>query len=188
MLKKVKYPDVKLYYIHGYKSSPNGDKGILFKEKLNAFAIKYRDCEPEELIISSCINRIYNTIRNEENVVLIGSSLGGFLAASCAIDNSNVKKLILLNPAIIPPSTNLAKYKNIPRKILEDMINRRLFEKKIYADIIILRGTKDEVIPDSWVLNFAKYQEATVMFFHDDHRFSHNLTKLPSIISKLLKN
>jgi len=188
MLKNSKYHNFKLYYIHGYKSSPNGAKGVLFKDELNAVAIKYRDCEPEKLIISSCLNQISNAIKNEENIVLIGSSFGGFLAATTAIDNSNVKKLILLNPAIIPPLTNLDNYKNIPMRILVDMVDRRLFEKKIFADIIILRSTKDEVIPDSWVLTFAKSQEATVMFFHDNHRFSRNLMKLPIIISKLMKN
>ncbi len=188
MLKKSKNHNINLYYIHGYKSNPNGAKGILFEKELNALAIKYRECEPEKLIISSCLKKISNVIKNDENIGLIGSSFGGFLAASTAIDNSNVKKLILLNPAIIPPLTNLDNYKNIPMRILIDMVDRRLFEKKIFADIIILRSTKDEVIPDSWVLTFAKSQEATVMFFHDNHRFSHNLTKLPFVITKLLKN
>jgi predicted esterase YcpF (UPF0227 family) len=188
MLKKDEYPDINLYYIHGYKSSPNGAKGVLFKKKLDAMAIKYRDCEPEELIISSCLNRINITIKNDKNIVLLGSSLGGFLAASVAIDNSSVKKLILINPAIPPPSTNFENFNEVPKRIHEAMVEHRLFEKKIFADIIILRSTQDEVIPDSWVLNFAKYQEATVMFFHDDHRFSKNLKKLPLIISNLLKN
>lgn len=188
MLKKDEYPDINLYYIHGYKSSPNGAKGVLFKKKLNARAIKYRDCEPEELIISSCLNRISNTIKNDKNIVLIGSSLGGFLAASVAIDKSNVKKLILINPAIPIPSANFENFKDVPKSIHDAMVDSRLFEKKIFAEIIILRSTEDELIPDSWVLNFAKSQEATVMYFHDDHRFSKNLEKLPFIISKLLKN
>ena len=74
-----------LYYIHGYQSSPDGNKGTLFREKLNAKAIKYRDCEPEDLIISDCLKRISEEISNDKDVVLIGSSLGGFLAALTAI-------------------------------------------------------------------------------------------------------
>ena len=176
-----------LYYIHGYQSTPDGEKGTLFKEKLDVKAIKYRDCEPENLIIADCLKRISDAIKNDENVVLIGSSLGGFLAASTAINHSNVKKLILLNPAIIPPSTNLDSHQSVPRNILEDMIDARLFEKRLDAEITILRGTEDEIIPNSWIVEFATAQEATVKFFHDDHRFSRILTKLPVIISDILK-
>ena len=175
-----------LYYIHGYQSDPNSTKGTLFKEKLNATAIQYRDCKPEDLIIADCLKRISDVIKDEENVVLIGSSLGGFLAASTAINHSNIKKLILLNPAIIPPSTNLDDHQSVPRSILEDMIDMRMFRNKINADITILRGTEDDVVPDNWIIKFATAQEATVKFLHDDHSFSHNLTRLPAIISDIL--
>ena len=187
MSKISKYQQNKLYYIHGYQSSPDSAKGTLFQKKLNATAIKYRDCKPEDLIISECLKRISDIIKNDKVVVLIGSSLGGFLAVSTAINHSNVKKLILLNPAIIPPSTDIDKIQGLPRKIIEDMIDKRLFANKIDAEITILRGTKDELVPDSWVLEFAKAQKATVMLFNDDHMFSHNLAKLPDIISDILK-
>lgn len=183
-LNKIK--TTKLYYIHGYQSSPNGDKGTLFKNRLDATAIKYRDCNPEDLEISSCLKQIYEVIKHDENVVLIGSSLGGFLAATIALNHSNVKKIILLNPAIISPSTNLNEIKDIPRKIARDMQNKDLFNHKIQSKIFIIRGTEDDVVPDSWVLEFAKFQEATVVFLEDDHRFSKNLIKLPEIILKLL--
>ena len=174
-----------IYYIHGYQSSPNGDKGTLFKKQLSANVIKYRDCNPEDLIISSCLRKIGEVIRYDKSVILIGSSLGGLLAASIAIDYSNVEKLILLNPAIIPPNESSEKHKDIPKRIFTEMYNKKLFEKKIRADIIILRGTEDEIVPDSWILNFAIFQEATVIFLHDDHRFSINLKRLPNIISNL---
>jgi predicted esterase YcpF (UPF0227 family) len=173
-----------LYYIHGYQSSPDSTKGIIFKEKLNAIAIKYRDCEPEDLIISDCLRRISDVIKNDKDVVLIGSSLGGFLAVSTAINHPNVKKLILLNPTIIPPQTNLNNIQGIPRKILEDMIDERLFKNKIDAEMTILRGTDDDVVPDSWILEFAMAQEVTIMFLHDDHRFSRNSIKIPDILSQ----
>jgi predicted esterase YcpF (UPF0227 family) len=176
-----------LYYIHGYQSSPDGTKGTLFREKLNAKAINYRDCKPEDLLISDCLKRISNVVKNDENVVLIGSSFGGFLAASTAINHSNIKTLILLNPAIIPPSFNIDNIQGMPMNILRDIIDRRLFEKRLSADITILRATKDDVVPDEWVLEFAKAQEATIIFFHDDHVFSRYLTKLPSIILEIIK-
>jgi len=167
-------------------SEPNSTKGTLFQNKLNAKAIKYRDCEPEDLVISDCLDRIEKEIRNDSGAVLIGSSLGGLLAAKTALNNSNVKQLILLNPATIPPSVDITKIKDMPHRILFDMKYKRLFEEKIVSKIFILVGTNDEVVPNSWPLEFAKSQEATVLFLHDDHSFTNKIDELPIIIKGIL--
>jgi alpha/beta superfamily hydrolase len=67
------------------------------------------------------------------------------------------------------------------------MKDPRLFEEKIPAAITILRGTQDDIVPDQWILDFAKAQYATIQLYNDDHRFSKNLQKLPVIISELLQ-
>ena len=175
-----------IYYIHGYMSDPNSTKGTLFKEKLNAKAIKYRDCEPEDLIIADCLQNIKKEIENDENAVLIGSSLGGLLAAKTALESSNVKQIILLNPAIIPLSFDITKIQGMPQSILSDMKDIRLFEEKIDAYIDILAGTMDDVVPSGWVLEFAKSQDVTVRFFEDDHSFTRNIDQLPDIITTIL--
>jgi predicted esterase YcpF (UPF0227 family) len=175
-----------LYYLHGYQSSPTGAKATLLKKTLHAAPITYRESHPEELSISACLNRISTAIQNDPQAVFIGSSLGGFLAASTALTHPNVNRLILLNPAIIPPTTDLSTIPGIPLRILQEMINPRLFEEKIPAAITILRGTHDEVVPDDWILAFALAQQATLRLFDDDHQFSKNLQKLPVIISELL--
>ena len=175
-----------LYYIHGYESSPDGTKGTLFKEKLNAKAIKYRDCEPEDLVISDCLKHIAKEIDDDKDVVLIGSSLGGFLAAKTAFENSNVKQIILLNPAVIPPSIDLNTIQGMPMSILGDMKDNTLFEEKIGAEIFILVGTEDEIVLSDWILEFAMAQEATVRFLRDDHRFTRNINRLPYIISEII--
>ena len=176
-----------LYYIHGYQSNPRGEKATLFKETLHAVPISYQDTIPEEINISDCLDRISLKTRNDSSVVLIGSSLGGFLAASTALDHPNVKRLILLNPAIIPPETNLYEIEGMPLRILKEMINAKLFTQKISAQITILRGTQDTVVPYQWVLRFAQAQNATIQFFDDEHRFQKSLAKLPEIISVLLQ-
>ena len=175
-----------LYYIHGYMSDPNSTKGTLFKEKLNARAIKYRDCEPEDLVISDCLKRIKSEIKDDKNVILIGSSLGGLLAAKTALENPNVKQIILLNPAIIPPSVDITKIQGMPQRILSDMQDVRLFEEKIDSDIFILAGKWDDVVPSDWVLEFARAQGVTVSFLDDDHSFMYNMNKLPDIIGDIL--
>jgi len=175
-----------LYYIHGYESSPDGTKGIIFKEKLNAKAIKYRDCKPEDIVISNCLRRIAEEIKNDRDTVLIGSSHGGFLAAKTALENSNVKQIILLNPAVIPPSTDISTIKDMPISILTDMKDSRLFNEKLDAEIFIFAGTEDRIVPPNWILESAKAQEVSVRFLHDDHRFTRNIDRFPDLIIGLL--
>ena len=175
-----------LYYIHGYMSGPDSTKGKLFKEKLNAKAIKYRDCEPEDLVISDCLKHIKKEIENDKKAVLIGSSLGGFLAAITALENPNVKQIILLNPAIIPPHVDITKIQGMPQRILIDIQDNRLFKEKINSHVFILAGKKDDLVPQDWVLEFAKAQGINVRFLDDDHRFTYYMNKLPDIIRDIL--
>jgi predicted esterase YcpF (UPF0227 family) len=175
-----------LYYIHGYQSSPDGEKATLLKETIQAIPIRYREGSPEELAISECLSRISEAIENDQQVILIGSSLGGFLAASTARTHPNVTQLILLNPAVIPPEIDLTTITGVPLRILKDMRDPRLFQEKIPAAITILRGTLDDVVPDEWIVSFAQAQNATIQLYNDDHRFSKNLYRLPEIISELL--
>jgi predicted esterase YcpF (UPF0227 family) len=172
-----------LYYIHGYQSSPQGDKAVLFKQTLHAIPITYRTCPPEDLTITDALDRIRWTIHGDHSIGLIGSSLGGFLAAATALDIHDVRKLALINPATIPPDTDLASITDMPQRILQAMIRPDLFSRRIPAEILILRGTRDDVVPDKWVQDFARAQHATIMTFDDDHRLSRSLPKLPGILA-----
>jgi len=177
-----------IYYIHGYQSSPESEKGRLFKEKLGAIPVKYRDCKPEDLIISDAVKKIMEQIQEDNNVVLIGSSLGGLLATKTAIrSKNNVKQLILLNPAIIPLSIDIARLQGIPPRILQEMQDEQLFKEKIPCKTFLILGTLDDVIPNEWGIEFAKKQEAVIKFLHDDHRFTRNIEKLPKLIRGFLE-
>ena len=74
----------------------------------------------------------------------------------------------------------------MPQTILTDMQDESLFENKIQTDIFILVGTEDTVVPNKWVLEFAKAQEANLIFLNDDHSFSKNMYNLPNIIIKII--
>lgn len=175
-----------IFYIHGYQSSPEGTKGALFSQTLQAIALKYRDVPPEDLVITECLERIKKAINSFNEVVLIGSSLGGLLASVTALNASNIERLFLLNPAIMPPGTDIDSINSMPKRILRDMYFPKLFSKKISSEIIIFRGTEDEVVSDEWVLPFAQFQEATVYFLSDDHRFSRRIDDIVKIIQQYL--
>jgi len=178
--------DIMIYYIHGYLSSTQSRKGELLKEKLNVIPIKYRDCEPENLEISDCLKNIYDTIKNDEEVILIGSSFGGYLSARVSKISQNIKKLILLNPSIIPPDIDINKIKNMPIRILKEMKENNLFNSKLESTIYIILGSEDKVVPNSWSIEFAETQDAKILFLNDDHSFSKNLDKIPNIINQII--
>ncbi|MBN2600337.1 MAG: alpha/beta fold hydrolase [Candidatus Thermoplasmatota archaeon] len=172
-----------LYYIHGYLSSPKSTKGALFSRHLKAKAISYRKGKPEDLVIADCLHRIAREIAHDSEVTLIGSSLGGFLAAKTALLYPQVQRLVLLNPAVIPPTVDIKSLTGMPVRILRDMQDPQLFQQKVKADVVLLLGTMDDVVPNAWGWEFAQVQDALVKFLHDDHRFSHHLEELPTILS-----
>jgi pimeloyl-ACP methyl ester carboxylesterase len=177
-----------IYYIHGYQSNPNSTKGTLFKKKLNARPIRYRDGPPEDIIIPNCLKKIQEEIKNDNEIILIGSSLGGLLAARIAQINNKIKRIILLNPAIIPPDVDINKIQGMPINILKEMKVDNLFNTRINTQIDIIVGTEDNVVPLKWSLEFAIAQEANLRFLHDDHMLSKNIDNLPNIILKIIDN
>lgn len=172
-----------LYYIHGYLSTPDGAKGMLFHQTLGATAIAYRRGAPEDLVISECLERIQKTLASDPNVQLIGSSLGGFLAAKTALHIPTVDTLILLNPALIPPAIDVSILTGMPLRIFHEMKDPALFTTKISAKLLVVLGTQDEVVPNAWGIEFAKAQEAQVLFLQDDHQLSRHLSQLPKLLS-----
>jgi hypothetical protein len=74
----------------------------------------------------------------------------------------------------------------MPQKILWDMQDQKLFSNKIKSEIFIFAGVNDEIVPTKWTLSFAMFQEATIRFLNDDHRFSMNIDNLPSFINRLI--
>ena len=138
------------------------------------------------MVISKCIKNIKDEINKDKNPILIGSSLGGFLAAKIALKNLNIKNIILFNPAIIPKDYDIKKIKDMPQRIVKDMVEPRFFTKKIPAKINIFCGTEDKVVPNNWVINFAQSQEAEIKFLQDDHSLSKNVQKIPEYIEKIL--
>ncbi len=177
-----------LFYIHGYQSEPHSTKGTLLYRTLGCTAISYRSGKPEDLIIADALRRISRTISDKQNIVLIGSSLGGFLAAATALHHSNIIHLILLNPAILPLDFDITSITSMPHRILHDMKQPQLFSTNLPMPITILRGTNDTVVPDNWILTFAKAQQATIHFLHDDHSLTDSLEKLPTIIQEIIKS
>ena len=92
-------------YLHGFLSGPSSKKGVFLFLKFQKAGIDLlrpdlNGDDFEHLTISSQLKIIDDLIcSGEGDITMIGSSLGGFLAALSAERRPQVKKLVLMAPA-----------------------------------------------------------------------------------------
>ena len=94
---------LRVLYLHGFASGPRSRKATFFADHLAAFhtPVEVPDLSQgdfEGLTITSQL-RLLHGILDSRPTILIGSSLGGYLAALCAAEHQQVTKLVLLAPA-----------------------------------------------------------------------------------------
>ncbi len=90
-------------YLHGFASGPSSSKALFFRERLaetgRELLIPELDGgDFENLTISGQLSIVEDTVRGRD-VVLIGSSMGGYLAGLYAATHANVSRMLLLAPA-----------------------------------------------------------------------------------------
>jgi uncharacterized protein len=95
---------LRVLYLHGFASSPASRKARFFAEKLASlgFAVEVPDLAEGDfkgLTIAKQL-ALVDRLGRRERVIVIGSSLGGYLAALYAARHPEVDRLILLAPAL----------------------------------------------------------------------------------------
>jgi pimeloyl-ACP methyl ester carboxylesterase len=146
-------------FLHGLESNDQGLKAVYFREHFPGmltpnFQGSLRD-RMEQL------NRILAAVND---IVLVGSSFGGLMAAIFALENSRkVQKLILLAPAL-----NLLL-----------LTNYRL--KKIATPAYIYHGDKDNVVPLEAVEKIGRdiFTQCTFCKVDDDHFLHKTFQTIP---------
>ena len=104
---------INLLFLHGSPSSLSAWNGYLKDSTLHAQAEMHAVDRPgygysnfgDELVSIDTQGKVISHVINEQglkNVITIGSSYGGPLAARVAIENENVKGVIMISPAIDP--------------------------------------------------------------------------------------
>jgi pimeloyl-ACP methyl ester carboxylesterase len=107
--------------------------------------------------------QLANIIKDESGWTLIGSSLGGLMAALFAARHpGQVRRLVLLAPAL-----NLPEFANhLPRPVK--------------VPTLLIHGRKDDVVPPEPVRRLAKrvFPKLTYLLVDDDHRLHHTADTL----------
>ncbi len=145
-------------FIHGQESSSQGTKGVFFR---NLF--------PEMIIpdftgdVSERMLKLNELLEDKEEIIMIGSSLGGLMAALYTFENKKkIKKLILLAPAINLPEFN------------------PYVSQTIGIPVYVFHGREDELLPLKDIQDISKKVFTNLKFtvLDDDHRLSRKFTSI----------
>jgi pimeloyl-ACP methyl ester carboxylesterase len=161
-VEKIKDPVI---FIHGQESSSRGTKGSFFRELYPQMIIP--DFTGD---VSTRMPRLNEVLRDKRGIIMIGSSLGGLMAALYAFQNRRrIKKLILLAPAL-----NLPEFS-------------AYLSEKLTLPVYIYHGKADKVIPLKLIQPIAEkvFTNLTFTTVDDDHRLSRTFTSIdwPKLIA-----
>jgi pimeloyl-ACP methyl ester carboxylesterase len=121
-------------FIHGLDSSSRGTKGSFFRERYPGMLISDFSGPLEERMA-----RLEQTLAGENNLILVGSSYGGLMAALYACKNeARVRRLILLAPAL--SHGDFSPYE----------------EKPLELPVTLYHGRHDVVVPPGETLRIAE--------------------------------
>ena len=173
---------LRVLYLHGFASGPGSRKARFFRDKLHeiGFSVEIPDLACgnfEALTVSGQLRVIEEAARNEP-VILVGSSLGGYLAALYAAAHPEVDKLVLLAPAFdfvrlwshqlgperleewrktgSLPVLHYGEGRKMPigYQLIEDAHHHAAFPD-FPQPALIFHGTEDPVVPVQYSLTFA---------------------------------
>ncbi len=147
-----KTPGNPIIFIHGQESSSQGTKGRFFSELVPEMVIP--DFRGD---VSTRMTKLNEILSGRSQITMIGSSLGGLMAALFAFQNQDkLKKLILLAPAL-----------NLPE--FDPYLSRRLA-----LPVTVFHGKNDELIPAGPIQAIAAkvFANLTFTLLNDDHRLT----------------
>ncbi len=136
-------------FIHGLESSSQGTKGVFFKERYPDMII-----DDFEGSLSERMEKLNRILAGKNDLILVGSSFGGLMAAIYAcLHNDRVRKLILLAPALD----------------LDDF--KPCLTKRLDLPVTVFHGSDDDVVPPAPVERIARRVFANLMYHlvDDDH-------------------
>lgn len=136
-------------FIHGLESSSQGTKGSFFRKK-------YPEMIIEDFVgsLEQRMEKLNKILADKTDLIPVGSSYGGTMAAIYACNNEKkIKKLILLAPAL-----NLPEFKPC-------------LGNRLVIPVTIYHGLHDDVVPFRPVQDIARtlFTNLTFHTVEDDH-------------------
>ena len=185
-------------YAHGFASGPQSRKATMFREVLTTHGIDLLipaldGGDFEHLTITGQL-RIIEATLNGQPANLIGSSMGGYLAALYASTHPEVGKLVLMAPAVgfahrwsakLPPGNPFEVYDYVekrPRQVHYGLIEDALrypAEPDFHQPALIFHGKADEVVPIDYSRVFVEsHPNARLIEMDSDHELLNVLDQI----------
>jgi pimeloyl-ACP methyl ester carboxylesterase len=136
-------------FIHGLESSGSGTKGSFFSKKYKGMSTEDFKGSLEERMA-----KLEKLLLDKTDLILVGSSYGGLMAALYTCDHpETVKKLILLAPALDLPDFD------------------RCLDKRIEVPAELFHGWGDDVVEPAPVKDKAEkvFRKLVYHLVDDDH-------------------
>jgi pimeloyl-ACP methyl ester carboxylesterase len=206
---------MRIVYLHGFASSPESGKARFFAGKFRELGVPFAAPQLDEgnfegLTISGQLGVVEKAVGGEP-VVLMGSSLGGYIAALYAARNVQVEKLVLLAPAFHFPTRWRARYsaeelelwrrrgtipffhygfkeeRGLGFQIVEDA-QKYEDEPAFHQPALVLHGIKDDVVPAELSKAFAEgHPNVTLRLVDSGHELTDVLDELWAETAAYLK-
>lgn len=178
-------------YLHGFCSHPDSNKGRLLRKAHEEAGIPFI-APALHVGPQKAAGIILNSVRglNPEELVVIGSSLGGFYATW--LTEQLGCRAVLLNPAVSPWTVvgeNLGKHElrdigvtiEVFPSHVEELKRMRTLHLKYPNHYLTFLGNEDELL--DWTEGLFFYRDTQVRIVEGaDHRFSHFEDLIPEIM------
>jgi pimeloyl-ACP methyl ester carboxylesterase len=198
----------RVVYLHGFASSPVSTKARFFAGRFAELEVPFdvpdlAAGDFEHLTISSQLRVVENACRGEA-VTLMGSSMGGYLAALYAARHAEVSRVVLMAPAFCfarrwaevfgnqkDGYLTLFHYGEGRECRLDLGIIKDAAQYEDYSDFrqptLIFHGTEDEVVPMQLSETFAAtHSNAKLMLLASGHELTDQLDAMWSAILEFL--
>lgn len=159
---------MRVIFSHGKESGPWGTKIKVLAATAQRFgfaveSIDYRGMQdPDERV-----TKLVSHLDGDDNVILVGSSMGGYVALLAAAEVKS-KAVFLLVPALYMPG----------------------YEGKDYpvqqANVSIVHGWNDEIISYQNSLRYAEQNKSALHLIEDGHRLVEKLGQIEQIFEEFL--
>jgi pimeloyl-ACP methyl ester carboxylesterase len=197
---------VRVIYLHGFASGPQSGKAQWFRKRFAERGIELEipelvEGDFEQLTITGQLQVIERTAAGEP-VSLMGSSMGGYLAALYASRHPEVEKLVLLAPAFQFPQRwpeelgeeiaaawretgrlevfhyGEGRQRYVGWQLIEDAA-RYDPEPSFFQPALIFHGTKDTVVPPAYSEQFAaRHTNAQLTLLPSDHQLTDSTERI----------
>ena len=159
---------MKVYFSHGKESGPWGSKikrlaNIANEHGCSVESIDYSDILDPDLRVERLISVLKD---EEEEFLLVGSSMGGYVSVVAA-EQVDTKGVFLLAPALFVPGYKKQSYTS-------------------KACIEVVHGWSDDVVPPESSIKFAKNMNCSLHLIAGDHRLNSSIEVVEKLFSQFI--